>query len=96
MSDARDHGADKAHNSPPSNSAHVLLRFGYRVIVLCTFAAISTNGFGTMLAALLAFSTIYCAAIAAMRREAVFGPVLTYWDEAAAYALFGHVVHRLS
>ena len=26
-----------------------------------------------------------------MRREQMFGPVLTHWDEAAAYAVLGHL-----
>jgi hypothetical protein len=30
-----------------------------------------------------------CAAVGAPRREAVFGPVLTHWDEAAVYGLVG-------
>jgi hypothetical protein len=31
----------------------------------------------------------------AMRREAMFGPVLTHWDEAAAYAVIGRLVSAL-
>jgi hypothetical protein len=33
--------------------------------------------------------------VGAMRREAMFGPVLTHWDEAAAYAVIGLLVSAL-
>jgi hypothetical protein len=33
--------------------------------------------------------------VVAMRREAMFGPVLTPWDEAAAYAVIGRRVSVL-
>jgi hypothetical protein len=36
-------------------------------------------------------SAIFCAVAGAMRREEMLGPVLTHWDEAAAYAVLGHV-----
>jgi hypothetical protein len=31
-----------------------------------------------------------------MRREAMFGPVLTHWDEAAAYAVIGRLASAFS
>jgi hypothetical protein len=34
----------------------------------------------------------FCAVLGAMRREAMLGPVLTHWDEAAAYAVIGCLV----
>jgi hypothetical protein len=33
---------------------------------------------------------------ASIRREPVFGPVLTHWDEAAAYAVMAHLAPALS
>jgi hypothetical protein len=41
-------------------------------------------------------SAIFCAVVGAMRREAMFGPVLTHWDEAAAYAVIGLLVSALA
>ena len=78
------------------NSSQVLLRFVFRLVLLSTFATFSTEGFGTVFAALLALSAIFCAVVGAMRREAMFGPMLTHWDEAAAYAVLGHLVSALS
>ena len=78
------------------NSTQVLFRFAFRIVLLSTFAAFSTQGFATVFAALLALSAIFCAIVGAMRREALFGPVLTHWDEAAAYAVVGRLVSALS
>jgi hypothetical protein len=41
-------------------------------------------------------SAIFCVIVGAMRREAMFGPVLTHWDEAAAYAVIGRLSSALS
>jgi hypothetical protein len=74
------------------SSSQVLWRFVLRLLLLSTFATFSTQGFGTTLAALLTLSATFCAVLGAMRREAMFGPVLTHWDEAAAYAVIGRLV----
>ena len=50
---------------------------------------LGTRGFGATFATLLALSAIFCAVVGAMRREMMFGAVLTHWDEAAAYAIIG-------
>ena len=34
--------------------------------------------------------------VGSMRREAMFGPVLTHWDEVAAYAVIGRLASALS
>jgi hypothetical protein len=60
------------------------------------FATLSPEGFGTVFAALLALSAIFCAVVGALRRESIFGPMLTHWDEAAACAVLGHLVVALS
>jgi hypothetical protein len=78
------------------NSPQVLWRFALRLVLLSTFATFGTRGFGAAFAALLALSAIYCAIVGAMRREAMFGPVLTHWDEAAAYAVIGRLASALS
>ena len=46
-------------------------------------------------AALLALSAVFCIVAGAMRREVIFGPALTHWDEAAVYAIFFHVARTL-
>jgi hypothetical protein len=78
------------------SSSQVLLRFVFRLAVLSTFAIFGRQGFGTTFAALLALSAIFCAVVGAMRCEAMFGPVLTHWDEAAAYAVIGRLASVLS
>jgi hypothetical protein len=77
------------------SSSQVLLRFVFRLALLSTFASFGTQGFGTTFAALLTLSATFCAVVGAMRREAMFGPVLTHWDEAAAYAVIGRLVSAL-
>ena len=67
-------------------SAQVLVRFGFRLLILIGFATFGGIGFGKSLAALLWMSTILCAVIAAIRREQPFDAVLNYWDEMVTYA----------
>jgi hypothetical protein len=73
------------------NSSQVLFRFVLRFVLLSTFATFSTQGFGPTFAALLALSAFFCAIVAAMPQEAIFGPLLTNWNEAAAYAIIGRL-----
>jgi hypothetical protein len=80
--------------SHPSSS-QVLVRFALRVILLSMFATFGTHGFGTALSTLLTLAAIFCAATGATRREAIFGPVLTHWDEAAAFAVIGRLASAL-
>jgi hypothetical protein len=77
------------------NSPQVLFRFVFRLLLLSAFATFSSQGFRTAFAVLLGLSAIYCAIVGAMRREAVFGPTLTHWDEAATYAVMGRAVSVL-
>ncbi len=77
-------------------SAQVFFRFVLRLVLLSAFATLGTRGFGSAFAALLALSAIFCAVLGAMRREALFGPELTHWDEAASYAVLGHLVTALA
>jgi hypothetical protein len=68
-------------------SATVVFRFLLRMVVLGVFAAIGSLGYLETLASLLAMAALYCSIVAVFRREAPFGPALTHFDEAAAYAL---------
>jgi hypothetical protein len=78
------------------NSSQVLVRFVIRLALLTTFASFGTLGFGITLAAILVLSAVFCTVVAVMRQEAMFGPVLTHWDEAAACAVLGHLVTALT
>ena len=62
------------------------------MVVLGVFAGIGSLGYLKTLESLLAMATLYCSFVAAFRREAPFGPALTHFDEAAAYALIACVV----
>ena len=64
-----------------------MLRFLLRMVVLGVFAAVGSLGYLKTLESLLAMATLYCTFVAIFRREAPFGPALTHFDEAAAYAL---------
>jgi hypothetical protein len=66
-------------------SFQVLIRFCLRMIILAVFASFGSIGFAGSLAALLAMSTVLSMVIATMRQELPLDPVLTHWDEAAAY-----------
>jgi hypothetical protein len=65
----------------------VLIRFLLRMVILSVFAVVGSQGFGKTLESLLVLAAFYCITVAAIRREAPFGPVLTHFDEAAAYAV---------
>jgi len=79
--------------SPPQlNSWQVLFRIVFRLVLLTSFATLGSQGFGKTFATLLALSAVFCIVAGAMRREAIFGPALTHWDEAAIYTLADHVV----
>lgn len=79
---------------PQPSSAAVVLRFAVRMLILIAFASIGTIGFARTFEALLTMAAIYCCAMATLRRDAPFGPVLTNFDEAAAYALCALVVSK--
>ncbi|WP_225120445.1 hypothetical protein [Bradyrhizobium sp. BRP22] len=68
------------------NSAQVLVRFCFRLLVLAGFALFGSIGFGRSLIALLWMSIVLCAVIALMRREQFMDADLNHWDEMAAYA----------
>jgi hypothetical protein len=74
--------------NPPRDltSGQVLFRFCVRMSILVGFSAFGGVGFSRSLAALLAMSAVLSATLGMARREAPFGAVLNYWDEAVAYA----------
>jgi hypothetical protein len=76
---------------PHLGSAQALTRFFLRLIILSGFAAFGPRGFGKTLESLLMFAVLYCIFIAAIRRELPFGPLLTHFDEAAAYAVIARL-----
>jgi hypothetical protein len=77
---------------PQLNSRQVLLRAAFRLVLLTALATLGTQGFAQTLAMLLALAAIFCAIVATMRGEVIFGRVLTHWDEAATYAALGRLV----
>jgi hypothetical protein len=72
-------------------SAQVLTRFFLRLVILSIFAVLGPQGFGKTLESLLVLAAFYCVFIAAIRREEPFAPVLTHFDEAAAYAVIARL-----
>ena len=71
---------------PRLGSAYALTRFFLRLLIFSGCAAFGSQGFGKTLGSLLVLAFCYCIVAAAIRREQPFGPVLTHFDEAAAYA----------
>jgi hypothetical protein len=78
------------------NSSQVCFRFLLRLVLLCLFANLGPQGFAQTFATLLAFSAVFCAIAGTLRREALLGPSLTHWDEAAAYAILGGLVSAVA
>ncbi|MGP0092444.1 MAG: hypothetical protein ACLPKB_21165 [Xanthobacteraceae bacterium] len=66
-------------------TAQAVARFALRLALLSLFALLSPD-FARALASLLSLSAVYCGAVALVRGEDLVPPVLTHWDEAAAYA----------
>jgi hypothetical protein len=65
--------------------AQPLTRFFLRLVIFSIFAAFGSQAFGKT--HLLVWAVFYCIFAAAVRREQPFGPALTHFDEAAAYAV---------
>jgi hypothetical protein len=62
------------------------------MLILSVFSMLGSQGVGKALEAMLVLAALYCIFAAAIRREAPFGPVLTHFDEAAAYAVVARLV----
>lgn len=76
-------------------SGEVIARFCLRMIILISFAAFGSIGFGKSLAALLWMSTILSAIIATIRREIPIDTVLNHWDEAAVYIVLCYLLNSI-
>lgn len=72
---------------PHLGSAQTLTRFFLRLVILSVFATLGRQGFRKTLESLLILGALYCIFVAAVRREYLFGPLLTHFDEAAAYVV---------
>jgi len=71
------------HDLPSDlRSAHVVIRFGIRIILLVLFTTFISVRFGQ---AMLWISAVLCLISAVLRRELPLGRDLTHWDEGAAY-----------
>jgi len=81
---------------PQLNSRQVLFRVIFRLVLLTALATLGSQGFWGTFAALLALSAVFCAVTGVMRREVIFSPALTHWDEAAVYAILLYVVRPLA
>lgn len=81
---------------PDLETARTLVRFGIRVMILTGFSMIGNHGFIGTLASFLVLAVLFCAGVAAIKRESPLGPALTHWDEAAAYGLIMSAVHMLN
>ena len=66
-------------------STHVLVRFGFRLLVLIAFAIFGSIGLNQSLIALFWMATVLCAVIAGIRQERFLDHDLNHWDEMAAY-----------
>jgi hypothetical protein len=81
---------------PQFTSRQVLGRFVLRLALLATFANFGNQGFVVTFSTLLALAAIFCSIVATLRREALFGPELTHWDEAAVNAAIGYAFGALA
>ena len=72
-------------------ASQVVVRFGLRLAFVAAFATAGHEGYAATLSEFLVLTAVCCAALATVRREAMFGPILTHWDEAAVYAVIGRV-----
>jgi hypothetical protein len=79
-------GMPKTPDISAFGSAYALTRFFMRLAIFGIFAALGQQEFGRALANMLILAVVYCVVAAAIRREQPFGPQLTHFDEAAAYA----------
>jgi hypothetical protein len=89
--------AESSSNLPRAQrSAQVATRFLARLAFFGAFALLSRHGLDQMMACALGTMALFSAITASVRRETVFAPVLTGWDEAAAYGLICALLIRLS
>ena len=86
----------KTPDVPHSGSAYALTRFFLRLLIFGVFATLGHQEFGKTLGNMLILAFIYCIVAAAIRGEKPSAPVLTHFDEAAAYAAIAILAARIS
>ena len=74
-----------------NDSIHVLIRFGIRLAILIALAFVAQIGFDQAFPRFLLLAGLFCSVWAMFRREPMFGPVLTHWDEAAALIIMSRL-----
>jgi hypothetical protein len=72
-------------------STHVLIRFGIRLAILIALAFVAQIGFAQAFPRLMLLGGLFFSLWAIFRRELMFGPVLTHWDEAAALIIISRL-----
>jgi hypothetical protein len=77
------------HRALSSASSRAVLRFGVRLALLAVLAALTHAGFRNALPGFVFAGGIFCALWAVLRREPLFAPILTHWDEAALLVILG-------
>jgi hypothetical protein len=93
---ANRHGSAEIRDSTSAQLVRSRLPFRVEARASENVCDVRRAKFAKTFAALLALSVIFCVVMGTMRREALFGPMLTHWDEAAAYAVIGRLVSVLS
>jgi hypothetical protein len=78
------------------DTARVLARFGFRLAIVVFCAAFAQTSFAYAMVVLLLLSITFCFVWGAIRREPMFGPALTNWDEAAAYACLATLASKFA
>jgi hypothetical protein len=68
------------------DSGRVMLRFCLRILILASFAAFSSIGFGKSLVTLLWMAMVFSTVVAIVRSERPLAAALNHWDETAGYA----------
>ena len=65
----------------------VPVRYALRLALLATAALLGQQTYADCLTGLLILSAAFCVGVAELRREPLFSPELTHWDEAAGYGI---------
>jgi hypothetical protein len=83
-------------SAPAHGSIQTVFRFLLRVALLVVIANLSNQNFGQAFSKLLLLVGVFCAVVAVLKQEPLFGPVLTHWDEAAVFAILGRLALALA
>jgi hypothetical protein len=83
-------------SAPEHGSIQTVFRFLLRGALLVVIAGVSNQSFGLAFSKLLLLVGVFCAVVAALKQEPLFGPALTHWDEAAVFVILGRLVFALA